>query len=199
MASSTLAREAQDAAPQAAPRPIRWSIENYYKMAETGMLDTDKRYELIHGIVYEAQPISPEHNYAVQTLADRLKACAGENAVVFSQGPAQFDDDSEPQPDILVLKPPAEQYRRRHPRPEDVLLIIEIANTTLQTDRSFKLELYAHAGIPEYWILNLQKNQLETYRDPDTDEGRYREAHTLDEGEAAETQGLKDCQVAWWS
>lgn len=178
--------------------PLRLTIADYYKMAEAGILEAEKRYELIYGVVYEVQPISPEHNYAVQSLTSQLMACAGNSAVAFSQAPVQFGDSNEPQPDVLVLKPPAEQYRHRHPRPEDILLIIEVAHTTLHSDRTLKLELYAKAGIPEYWIVNLHKPQLEIHRNPDTDEARYREVHTLGEGEAAKPLALEGCEVAWW-
>ena len=174
---------------------VRFSVQDYYKMAEVGVLKADKRYELIRGAVLETQPISPAHNYAVKSLAEQLSACLGEEATVFSQGPLQFNDDSEPQPDVLVLKPPAERYRHNHPVPEDVLLLIEVSNTTLNLDRTTKLALYAGAGIPEYWILNLQKPQLEMHRDPDPQESRYREVKTLSEEEAAAFGG---CHVAWW-
>lgn len=175
-----------------APHLLRVTLEMYYKMAEAGILASDKRYELIHGAIYEMLPISPEHNYAVQSLANQLRVCADERAAVFSQGPVQFGDNSELQPDVLVLKPPAEQYRHRHPNVDDVLLVIEVAHATL------KLQLYASAGIPEYWIVNLHKPQLEIHRDPDTYEARYREGHTLAEGEVAEPLGLEGCEVAWW-
>ncbi len=193
-ASETLVRQR----PEATPQPFRVSVENYYKMAKVGILRDGKRYELIHGVIYEAQPISPEHNYAVQSLTDQLRTCTGETAVVFSQGPARFGDDSEPQPDILVLRSPAERYRRRHPAPDDILLIIEVAGTTLKTDRTLKLQLYARAGIPEYWILNLAKNSLEVYRKADGEEGRYLEMTTLGEGESAVPVGLEGCGVRWW-
>ena len=173
---------------------VRFSVQDYYKMAEVGVLKADKRYELISGAVLETQPISPAHNYAVKSLADQLSTCL-EEATVFSQGPLQFGDSSEPQPDILVLRPPAERYRQNHPVPEDVLLLIEVSNTTLNLDRTTKLGLYARAGIPEYWILNLQKPQLEMHRDPDRQEARYREVKTFAVEEIATFGG---CRVAWW-
>ncbi len=163
-------------------------------MAEVGVLKADKRYELLGGVVLEVHPISPAHNYAVKSLSDQFNTCVGENFTVFSQGPLQFDD-SEPQPDVMLLKPPTEQYRQRHPVPEDVLLVIEVANATLQTDRTTKLQLYAGAGIPEYWILNLQKPQLEVHRNPDIQEARYREVKTFSEEEVAR---FGECEVAWW-
>lgn len=177
------------------PQQVRFSIQDYYKMAEVGVLKPDGRYELISGVVLEAQPISPAHNYAVKSLSDQLSVCLGDEATVFSQGPLQFDGNSEPQPDVLVLKPPAERYRKRHPVPDDVLLLIEVSNTTLHLDRTTKLQLYASAGIPEYWILNLQKPQLEVHRNPDRQEARYREVKTLLAEEVAASSG---CEVAWW-
>ena len=174
---------------------VRFSVQDYYKMAEVGVLKADRRYELIGGVVLETQPISPAHNYAVKSLSDQLSACLGDEATVFSQGPLQFDDDSEPQPDILVLEPPAERYRTRHPVPDDVLLLIEVSNTTLHLDRTTKLQLYAGAGVPEYWILNLQKPQLEVHRNPDRQEARYREVKTL---LAEEVSTFGGCKVAWW-
>ena len=177
--------------------PFRITVDAYYKMAEVGLLDAEKRYELIHGIILEMHPKTPQHGYSVKCLSDRLRDSLGETATVFSQSPARLADDSEPQPDILVLKPPKETYREHHPHPEDILLIIEIANMTLQTDRTLKLRLYAGAGIPEYWLLNLQKNQLELYRRPDPDEARYLELRTLSEGEAA-TFGDAGCGLEWW-
>ena len=188
---------ARDLLPDArdTPQSVRFSVRDYYKMAEVGVLSRDKRYELIRGVVLETQPISPAHNYAVKSLSDQLSACLGEDATVFAPGPLQLDGDSEPQPDLLVLKPPAERYRERHPTASDVLLLIEVSNATLQTDRTTKLQLYAGAGIPEYWILNLQKPQLEMHRDPDRQEARYREVKTLSEGEVA---AFGSCEVAWW-
>ncbi len=182
---------------QTESRPFRTTIETYYKMAAAGLLEPNKRYELIHGVVLEMHAISPQHGYRVKRLGDMLSTCLQPSAEVFTQHPVQIGDDSEPEPDIIVVKPPLEQYKARHPRPEDILLVIEVANTTLQTDRTLKLHLYASAGIPEYWIYNLQKNQLEIHRDPDPDEARYREMRTLSEGEAATFVG--NCEITWWT
>ena len=115
--------------------------------------------------------------------------------VVFTQHPLQLPDSSEPQPDILVVKPPLERYEERHPLPEDILLIIEISDSTFRKDKTDKLALYASAGIPEYWILNLKKMQLEVNRIPDRAEERYREVKPLTLNEAAQ---FGECEVAWW-
>ncbi len=197
MALST-PREDSEQVRDAVLQPFRFTIEQYYKMAEAGILKANKRYELVRGFIYEVQPVAPKHATRLKKLEKKLEACLGDHAIVFTQHPLQLAGDSEPQPDILVVKPPIDQYEERHPRPEDVLLVIEIASSTLQSDRTLKLELYAKAGIPESWIVNLHKPQLEIYRDPDTDEARYREVHTFGEGEAVKPLALTGCEVAWW-
>jgi Uma2 family endonuclease len=171
-------------------RPLLITLKHYYTMAEVGILDANKRYELLYGTIYETQPVSPEHANKVEELRRSLESCVLPKAVVVTQYPLQIDATNEPQPDLIVLRPPFEKYRNQHPTPQDVLLIIEVANTTLQTDRYNKLKLYAHAGIPEYWILNLLKPQLEIYRYPDAEEGRYREVLTVNQGEPGKLSGF---------
>lgn len=177
------------------PKPLKVTLEMYYKMAETGILEPNKRYELLEGVIFELMPIGPQHATKVKKLETQLEKCLGDKAVVFTQHPFQMPDSSEPQPDILVVKPPLERYEERHPLPEDVLLIIEISDSTLRKDKTDKLALYASVGIPEYWILNLKKMQLEVNRVPDTTEARYREVKLLTVNEAAY---FGECKVAWW-
>jgi Uma2 family endonuclease len=143
-------------------------------------------------------PIGSRHIYKVKKLEQLLETCLTDTAVVFTQSPVQFLNDSEPQPDILVVKPPLERYRERLPQAEDVLLIIEVADSTLAFDRSTKTELYAEMGIPEYWIVNLKKQQLEVNRNPDRDERFYREKLTLGEGKKVSIETLGKCEIAWW-
>jgi Uma2 family endonuclease len=144
---------------------------------------------------FELMPIGPKHATKVKKLEGQLESCLGNTAVVFTQHPFQMPDSSEPQPDILVVKPPLERYEQRHPLPEDILLIIEISDSTLRKDRTEKLTLYASVGIPEYWILNLKKMQLEVKGVPDSAEARYREVKLLTLNEPASFGG---CEVAWW-
>jgi Uma2 family endonuclease len=180
------------------PEPYLLDIEQYHKMLETGILTRNERYELIRGFIYKLMPIGSQHIYKVKKLEQLLETCLADTAVVFTQSPVQFLNDSEPQPDILVVKPPLERYRERLPQAEDVLLIIEVADTTLTFDRSTKTELYAEMGIPEYWIVNLKKNQLEVNRNPDREERLYREKLTLGEGEKVNIETLGKCEIAWW-
>lgn len=180
------------------PAFLRFTGEQYHKLAEVGILQPDKRFELVNGFIYQANPVSSEHSYTVKQLYDILATCSGNNAAVFSQSPIKFSDDSEPEPDVVVLKAPSKQYRERLPEPADVLLIVEVSKTTLQFDRTVKFELYARAGIPEYWIIDLGKKRLEVYRDPDAEEKRYRMMLTFDEGQAVRSGALAGCDVAWW-
>jgi Uma2 family endonuclease len=180
------------------PKPYLLDIAQYHKMLETGILARNERYELIRDFIYKLMPIGSQHIYKVKKLEQLLKACLTDTAVVFTQSPVQFLNDSEPQPDILVVKPPLERYRERLPLAEDVLLIIEVADSTLAFDRSTKTELYAQMGILEYWIVNLKKQQLEINRNPDKEERLYREKLTLGEGEKVRIESLGKCEIAWW-
>ena len=181
------------------PAFFRFTSEQYHKLAETGILRPDRRYELIQGFVYQMHPVGSEHSYTVMELAERLRDCARGSVVAFTQSPIKLPDDSEPEPDIVLLKPPSRQYRARLPEPADILLIIEVSKSTLLYDRTVKLELYARAGIPEYWLLNLNKLQLEVYRNPDIEEGRYRELTTYDEGQTAAPGAFAACALEWWN
>jgi Uma2 family endonuclease len=180
------------------PEPYLLDVEQYHKMLETGILARNERYELIRGFIYKLMPIGSQHIYKVKKLERSLEDCLADDSVVFTQSPVQFLDDSEPQPDILVVKPPLERYRERLPQIEDVLLIIEVADSTLAFDRTTKAELYAEMGIPEYWIVNLKKNLLEVNRNPDREERLYREKLTLGEGEKVSVETLGKCEIAWW-
>jgi Uma2 family endonuclease len=193
-----MTQASKSSAPFSIPEPYLLDIEQYHKMLETGILARNERYELIRGFIYKLMPIGSQHIYKVKKLESLIENCLTNTAVVFTQSPVQFLDDSEPQPDILVVKPPLERYRERLPQVEDVLLIIEVADSTLAFDRSTKTELYAEMGIPEYWIVNLKKNQLEVNRHPDREERLYREKLTLGEGEKVSIETLGKCEIAWW-
>jgi len=144
----------------------RFSVEEYYCMGEAGILHADERTELIRGEVWVMPPIGSGHatggSRAERTFIQRL----GDRAVVRGQYPIRLADDSEPQPDIVLARPDIERYRTAHPGPEDILLVVEISDTTLARDRDVKLPLYAAAGIPEVWLMNLPQDRIEVYRDP---------------------------------
>jgi Uma2 family endonuclease len=153
-----------------------------------------KHLELLEGEIYEMSPIGPRRVFAVAQLDKRLQALLGEEAVIAVQSPLRLSPDSEPEPDLQVLKPPLEQYSERLPEPQDVLLLIEVADTSLDHDRR-KLALYAKAGIPEVWIVNLVENLLEVYRHPQEDHYRLREI--LFPGEAKAPLAFPHRPIPW--
>ncbi|TBH21722.1 Uma2 family endonuclease [Thermus thermamylovorans] len=153
------------------------------------------RVELLRGEVYQMSPIGPKHAFAVAQLDERLQEALRGKAVIMVQNPLRLCEDSEPEPDLLVLKPPLSRYRDRHPTPEDVLLLIEVADTSLGFDREVKLPLYAEAGIPEVWLVNLKEDLLEVYREPR--EGRYRAIRLLSPTEAASPLHFPEVSLPW--
>ncbi len=144
----------------------RFSVTDYYRMAETGVLHADARVELLDGQIIDMSPIGPFHGSVTKQLLQLLAAAARGRWLVAVQDPLHLDDHSEPEPDLMLLKPVPDFYRQQHPRPGDVLLLIEIADTTLQTDQEIKLPAYGQAGLAEVWIVNLVEERLEVYREP---------------------------------
>jgi Uma2 family endonuclease len=144
----------------------RFSVADYYRMAETGLLKPDARVELIDGKIIDMSPIGPFHGGSVKRLNRLFSKQATGRWLVSTQDPVHLDDHSEPQPDLMLLKPAADDYTSRHPVPEDVFLLIEVSDTTLDFDREQKLPLYGRAGISEVWIVNLVARTIEIYREP---------------------------------
>jgi Uma2 family endonuclease len=151
--------------------------------------------ELLRGEVYQMSPIGPKHVHKVAQLDARLQETLRGKAVVLVQSPLRLSEDSEPEPDLLVLRPPLEGYQDRLPTPEDVLLLVEVADTSLEFNREAKLPLYAEAGIPEVWLVNLKENLLEVYRDPRG--GRYREIRLLSPEEEVSPTLLPEVSLRW--
>ena len=179
--------------------PFCFTAEQYHQIVQADILDHNKHYELIIGVIYEMSPVGPYHAYTVMELSDRLRACLGNQAKVSTQNPISLSDSTEPLPDIILLKPPATRYKDRLPKVEDILLLIEVADSSLNYDRTSKVPLYAEKGIFEYWIVNLKRVQLEVYRYPDNEEKRYREFHTFDKGKQVAPLAFSECEVDWWS
>src|SRR5262245_57243551 len=124
-------------------------------MAETGVLRPDARVELLNGEIIDMSPIGPFHGGVVGRLARFFNQVANGRWLVLSQHPVQLDEHSEPQPDVILLKPISDDYTNRLPRPDDVYLLVEVSETTLNLDRAEKLPIYGRAGILELWIVNL--------------------------------------------
>jgi len=147
------------------PKRYKLSIEDYHKLGKAGILDEDSRVELIEGDLIEMAPIGVLHMRCVNRLTRMLVNAVGDAAIVSTQNPVTLPPRSEPQPDFALLKPSAEGACRL-PHPEDVLLIVEVADTTLAYDRRTKLPLYAKAGIVEVWIVDVNSETIESFRSP---------------------------------
>jgi Uma2 family endonuclease len=144
----------------------RMTREEFHRAAETGVYDPSERLELIHGEVYEKlSPQSPRHYNAIQAASESLAEAFGIGYHVRQQGPIGIGDHSEPEPDIAVVKGSWRDFPD-DPTPADVVLIVEVSDSTLSADRGKKAALYAEAAIADYWILNLPARRLEVYRDP---------------------------------
>ena len=162
-------------------------------MAETGVLHPDARVELLDGEITDMSPIGPFHGGVTKFLNQLFTAAAKGRWTMAVQDPVQLDDHSEPEPDLMLLKPSADFYRHRHPRPEDVFLLVEIADSSLERDQAEKLPAYARAGIAEYWIVDLNEQTIEVYRQPNF--AGYAEKATLREGDKASPQAFPDALV----
>jgi Uma2 family endonuclease len=147
------------------PRP-KLSLEDYYKMGEAGILGEDSRVELIEGELIDMAPIGSRHVRAVNILTELLVPQARGVAVVSVQNPVSLPPDNGPQPDIALLKPRADDYGDSLPTAQDVLLIIEVADTTAKYDREVKAALYARHGVQEFWLVDLQEKAVEIYQEP---------------------------------
>jgi Uma2 family endonuclease len=151
----------------------RVTVADYYKMAEVGILGEANRVELIDGEIVDMAPIGSKHAFVVSRLAQFFTLAAHNNYLVSTQNPLRLDDRSEPQPDIALLKPG--NYMERLPSVSDVLLIIEVAHSSINFDRGVKLDLYARHAIPEVWLLDLMGGELLVCRKPA--DGQYRTLH----------------------
>ena len=150
--------------------PRLFTIDDYHKMIDVGILHEDDRVELMNGEIQTMSPIDSVHAANVNRLNRLLTRLIDEQAIVSIQNPLELNDYSEPQPDLVLLRWRDDFYEEHHPTPEDTLLVIEVANTSATFDRTTKLPRYAAAGIPEVWIVNLKQHVIEQYTQPDGDE-----------------------------
>ncbi len=161
----------------------RFSVEDYFRMADTGILPRDARVELIEGEIIDMLPIGPFHSGSVYRLNRKFVQLSMGRWLVASQGPVQLSASDMPEPDVMLLRPAPDDYTASHPTAADVYLVIEVSDSSLVFDRETKLPLYARAGIEEAWILNVPQKQLEIYRQPHA--LGYESKSVLTTGEAA--------------
>jgi Uma2 family endonuclease len=151
--------------------PRRFTVDDYYAMAEAGILSHDERVELVNGEIVEMSPIGKRHRSSVYALGHLISLQLGDQAIVGVQNAVHLDNCREFQPDVTILKSSDDFYLSYPPGPDDVLLLIEVSDSSLSYDRNVKLSLYAGAGIPEFWIVNIPDGVVEVFTDPS--EGEY--------------------------
>ena len=169
-----------------------FTADEFEQMAKAGVFREDERLELIDGEIVEMSPIGPGHGTCVAILNKRLVIGVGDRSLVWIQSAARMAIRSVPQPDLALLRP--RSYRRANPRPEDILLVVEVAESSLRYDRTRKLELYASAGIREYWVVSVDDEWVEVYRSPE--DNRYRESRRLRRGDTIAPLTFPDVVIA---
>ena len=171
----------------------RFSVSDYYLMAETGILGPCDRVELIDGEIMQMAPIGSHHASCVDYLTAFFSRTLGDSVIIRVQNPIRVDEHNEPQPDLLLLKPRDDFYERAHPGPRDALLAVEVSHTTVEFDRDVKAPLYARAGIPELWLANLEDGYLDALSHPEG--GEYRVARRLAHGDTIAPALLPDARL----
>jgi len=163
-------------------------------MGRVGILEPSTRVELLDGEVVEMAPIGPAHAAGVNCVARAFSRAVGDRAVVAVQNPVVLTNWTEPQPDVTLLRVRSDGYRLSHPTPDDVFLAVEVADTTLFTDRNRKIPLYAAAGVREVWLVDVNAGTIEVLRDP-APEG-YRHQQTAARGARVACLAFPDIEVA---
>lgn len=176
--------------------PVRklFTVSEYHTMLTAGIFGEDERLELIEGEICEMSPVGSAHASRVKRLAETFLLRLAARATVSVQDPIWLSELSEPQPDIALLKRREDFYASAHPAAPDVLLVVEVADSSPDYDRRVKGPLYAAAGIAEYWILDLTNRALEVYREPSA--GGYRDVRRLRRGERLSPAAFPDLDLA---
>ena len=146
-----------------------FTVDDYYQMAEIGLLKPEERVELVEGEIVKMTPIGPRHAGHVERLADAFAHGLGRAVHVRVQNPVRLGNGSELEPDVMLLHRHTDFYTSRHPAPAEVYLLVEVADSSLVYDRQTKIPLYARHGIPEVWLVNLVEMHVAVYRDPAPD------------------------------
>ena len=157
----------------------KWTIDEYHQLVESGLLD-DRQVELLKGMIIEISPEGMPHVVYCTESVKYLRILLRDKAEVREAHPITLPNDSEPEPDIAIVAAPSRQYLAHHPYPEDIFWLIEYSNTTLLKDLNEKRQVYAEAGIIEYWVVNLKSSELIVFRDLDGD--RYQSEIKLSTG-----------------
>lgn len=174
--------------------PLRaWTAAEYDRMVSAGVLGEDDRVELLEGEIVQMTPVGARHAASVKALARMFQRQVGDQVVVSVQDPIRCSPRSQPQPDLALLAWRDDYYRDELPGPEDVLLVVEVADTSVAGDRDVKLPLYGRAGIPEAWLVDLVAGTIEVWRAPSPT--GYLERSVAERGAAVSPQGLEPLVV----
>ena len=160
---------------------FRFTISQYHQMSEAGILSENDKVELINGEIIEMSPICRRHAACVDRINRLFSNILGIKVIVRVQNPILLNNLSEPEPDIALLKPRADFYESGHPQPQDIFLLIEVADSSIEYDRDVKIPLYASSGITEVWLVDIYQQVITVYRYPT--EHDYRDIQTLSRGE----------------
>ena len=171
----------------------RFTLEEYHRMGEAGILSRYDRVELIDGEIFEMSPIGPRHAACVDRLTRIFVISLGERAIVRVQNPVNPAPDSEPQPDVALLLPRHDFYSRAHPGPAHILLVVEVADSSLGYDRGIKRGLYVRAGIQEFWIVDLDGEAVDVHREPVVT--GYRDVRRVQRGDTVSPQAFPDVTI----
>ena len=172
----------------------RFTVDDFHRMARVGILAEDARVELVDGEIVQMAPIGDHHAYCVNSLTELFRAPATGRFVLSVQNAVRLSPHSELHPDLALLRPPLEKYARGLPSPNDVILLIEVSDTTLAYDRRVKLPRYAAAAIPDAWLVNIPRRTIEVHREPR--DGRYQQVTIFRKGEGIAPLALPDITVA---
>ena len=171
----------------------KFTVEQYHRMVESGILSENDRVELIRGEIVEMSPIGTRHAACVRRLDNFLSERLRGRALVDTQNPVELDDNSEPQPDVVLLRLREDLYETAHPQPEDIFLIVEVADTTVQYDRQVKIPLYAEDNIAEVWLVDINGQCVEVYREPTPD--GYQNVRKFERGQTLSIQAFPDVNI----
>ena len=172
----------------------RFTVDEYYRMVEAGILHEDDRVELIEGEIVEMAPIGSRHAACVKRLNNLFSQRVGPGGLVSIQDPIRLGEHSEPQPDVTLLRPRPDFYASAHPEPQDILLLVEVADTSADYDRDVKVPLYARSGIREVWLVDLLARRIEVYRYPGP-EG-YHQVGQLKPGDRMAPEAFPGLEIA---
>jgi Uma2 family endonuclease len=143
-----------------------WTVQDYHRMSEMGILDPNEKTELIDGQITLMVAKGTPHVITLQLFGSELLSQLGTEALIRTQDPIHLDDSSEPEPDLVIVRGKILDYVDRHPQPNDIYLVVEVADSTLNYDCQVKDKTYAKAGIPDYWVIDLKNRQFHIFRHP---------------------------------